>query len=98
MTESLSAGYELTGIGGGCTSSGATGTVTVAAGETLTCTFKSVDSGMFVDIGDSMFDADILWLAGEGITRGCNTVGDWFCPNGFVTRGQMAAFLHRALG
>ncbi len=52
----------------------------------------------FIDIGDSIFQTEIKWLADEGITRGCNPpVNDEFCPTDFVTRGQMAAFLHRAL-
>ncbi len=52
----------------------------------------------FADIGDSIFQQEILWLAGEGITRGCNPPANTlFCPTDFVTRGQMAAFLHRAL-
>jgi hypothetical protein len=52
----------------------------------------------FTDIGSSPFEIDILWLAGEGITQGCNPpVNDRFCPNDRVTRGQMAAFLVRAL-
>src|SRR5690606_9784835 len=34
-----------------------------------------------------------------GITRGCNPpANDRFCPDDHVTRGQMAAFLVRALG
>jgi hypothetical protein len=45
------------------------------------------------------FDFDIHWLAANGITRGCNPpVNDLFCPQDPVTRGQMAAFLNRALG
>jgi hypothetical protein len=35
-------------------------------------------------------------LAASGITVGCG--GGNFCPNGTVTRGEMAAFLARALG
>ncbi|MGE5276432.1 MAG: S-layer homology domain-containing protein [Acidobacteriota bacterium] len=35
-------------------------------------------------------------LAASGITAGCG--GGNFCPNGTVTRGEMAAFLARALG
>jgi hypothetical protein len=47
---------------------------------------------------DSVFEADIEWLAAKGITRGCNPpVNDMFCPNDPTTRGQMAAFFHRAL-
>lgn len=37
----------------------------------------------------------IGWLASRGITRGCG--GTNFCPTSTVTRGQMAAFLHRYL-
>ena len=38
-------------------------------------------------------------IAAQGITRGCNPpVNDRFCPDSVVTRGQMAAFLTRALG
>jgi hypothetical protein len=52
----------------------------------------------FSDISDSPFAGDILWLAGAGITTGCNPpLNDRFCPDDGVTRGQMAAFLARAL-
>jgi hypothetical protein len=48
---------------------------------------------------DHVFSADIEWMAGEGITKGCNPPGNTqFCPDSVVTRGQMAAFLVRALG
>jgi len=53
----------------------------------------------FVDDDGSIFEDDIERLAAAGITRGCNPpTNDRFCPNDPVTRGQMAAFLHRALG
>jgi len=56
-------------------------------------------SNTFTDDDGSVFEADIEWLAAEGVTRGCNPpVNDEFCPNAAVTRGQMAAFLVRALG
>jgi hypothetical protein len=52
----------------------------------------------FTDTDGSVFEADIDWLAAEGITKGCNPPkNDKFCPDGEVTRGQMAAFLVRAL-
>ena len=55
--------------------------------------------GRFADDEDSVFQADIDWLATTGITRGCNPpFEDRFCPDDVVTRGQMAAFLNRALG
>jgi hypothetical protein len=52
----------------------------------------------FVDIGESIFAADIIWLAQQGITKGCNPpTNDRFCPKLDVDRGAMAAFLKRAL-
>ena len=53
----------------------------------------------FKDDNGNIFEADIEWLAAAGITKGCNPpVNDMFCPNDYVTRGQMAAFLTRAFG
>jgi len=53
----------------------------------------------FVDDDGSVFEGDIAKLAAAGVTKGCNPpTNDMFCPNDPVTRGQMAAFLHRALG
>jgi hypothetical protein len=53
----------------------------------------------FTDDNDSVFERDINRLAASGITRGCNPpVNDRFCPDGSVTRGQMAAFLVRGFG
>jgi glucose/arabinose dehydrogenase len=62
--------------------------------------FDLTDDGgrdWFGDDGTSNFEADINKLATAGITRGCNPpANDQFCPNGRVTREQMAAFLVRA--
>jgi hypothetical protein len=56
-------------------------------------------AGAFTDTPGHTFYNDILWMAGMNITRGCNPpVNDLFCPNDPVTRGQMAAFIARALG
>jgi hypothetical protein len=56
-------------------------------------------SNRFVDDDDSVFETDIEWLAAADVTKGCNPpVNDMFCPDDPVTRGQMAAFLVRALG
>jgi hypothetical protein len=53
----------------------------------------------FIDDDDSVFVDEIERLAAAGVTRGCNPpVHDRFCPDDIVTRGQMAAFLVRALG
>ena len=54
---------------------------------------------LFDDDDGSTFENDIDRLGTAGVTRGCNPpTNDRFCPDDFVTRGQMAAFLHRALG
>ncbi|MFP3883441.1 MAG: S-layer homology domain-containing protein, partial [Actinomycetota bacterium] len=51
----------------------------------------------FVDDDGNTFEADIEKLAAADITRGCNPpTNDEFCPDDNVTRGQMAAFFHRA--
>ena len=52
----------------------------------------------FTDISSSPFAADIAWLAGSGITKGCTADQERFCPRATMTREQMAAFLDRALG
>lgn len=58
----------------------------------------AADTAGFTDIGDSLFIEDIDRLAAAGITRGCNPpLNSVFCPEEPVTRGQMAAFLSRAL-
>ena len=49
----------------------------------------------FSDISDTVFVEDINWLRHTGITTGCGD--DTYCPDRPVTRGQMAAFLSRAL-
>ncbi len=51
--------------------------------------------GTFWDDDGSIFQAEIEKLVDAGITSGCG--GGKFCPNDNVTRGQMAAFLVRAL-
>jgi hypothetical protein len=53
------------------------------------------DTDQFIDDQASLFAADINALARWGITNGCAV--NAFCPEGNVTRGQMAAFLVRAL-
>jgi len=57
------------------------------------------DSDRFVDDNGSEFQHDIEALAAAEVTLGCNPpTNDRYCPTEVVTRGQMAAFLHRALG
>jgi hypothetical protein len=48
----------------------------------------------FTDDESSVHEPNINRLAASKVTGGCG--GTRFCPNASVTRGQMAAFLHRA--
>ncbi|MDJ0663469.1 MAG: Calx-beta domain-containing protein [Acidimicrobiia bacterium] len=57
-----------------------------------------IDFTVMGDIEGSIFVDNILWLAEEGVTKGCTQDGTSFCPLANVTRGQMAAFLVRFLG
>ena len=62
----------------------------------LTSTDGATD---FTDDDGSIFENDIEKLSASGITRGCNPPdNDEYCPNDYITREQMAAFFHRALG
>ena len=52
----------------------------------------------FRDDGASIFEQSINRVAAAGITLGCNPpTNDRYCPTELVTRGQMAAFIRRAL-
>jgi 5'-nucleotidase len=60
---------------------------------------EGADADLFTDDDASIFEDDIDRIGTAGITRGCNPPdNDEFCPDDPVTRGQMAAFLTRALG
>lgn len=66
--------------------------------ERIGCDDIGPFDGRFYDDDGSTFEADIEWLAAAGITLGCNPpANNAFCPDLPVTRGQMAAFLARAL-
>jgi hypothetical protein len=49
----------------------------------------------FTDDAGSIFEGSINSLREASITTGCTATA--FCPTASVQRGQMAAFLHRAL-
>ncbi len=60
---------------------------------------NSASEDYFVDDNSSIFEGDINAIAADGITRGCNPpTNNEYCPEKSVTRGQMAAFIRRALG
>jgi hypothetical protein len=75
----------------------ATTGVTDIAGNhlaTRTLTFTT-GLGSFVDADGNKHEAAIEWILAAGITTGCAL--ERYCPDGLVTRGQMATFLTRAL-
>lgn len=87
--------------------------ITVGCGEGMFCPERSVTRGematflvralkldptsddFFVDDDSNVHEGSINALRLAGITYGCGA--DEFCPFDSVTRGQMAAFLRRAL-
>jgi hypothetical protein len=59
----------------------------------------STDGSIFADDDGLVFEHEIELLAAAGITKGCNPpLNSRFCPNAPVRRGELAAFLHRAIG
>ncbi|MFV1962129.1 MAG: S-layer homology domain-containing protein, partial [Acidimicrobiia bacterium] len=57
------------------------------------------DSGTFIDDDGNIHEPNIEAIAAAGITNGCNPPdNDRFCPDRDVSRGEMAAFLIRAMG
>ncbi|HVM25194.1 MAG TPA: D-alanyl-D-alanine carboxypeptidase family protein [Candidatus Limnocylindrales bacterium] len=89
------------GITSGCAPSRFCPNAAVSRGQMAT--FLSRALGLRFGAGNDYFadddgtkheiNLDRLFFA--GVTRGCGS-GDRVCPNGSVTRGQMAAFLRRA--
>jgi glucose/arabinose dehydrogenase len=92
----------LEGITAGCSSSPPlycpTGLVT--RGQMATFLSRALDlpstsTDFFIDDETNKHESSINRLAAAGITFGCGP--DRYCPNGLVTRAQMATFLGRAL-
>ena len=54
---------------------------------------------VFTDVPSTHpFCTDITWMAQRGVTLGCTMIDPnhrLYCPNDSVSRGQMAAFMHR---
>jgi subtilisin family serine protease len=84
LTPETAYDFEVVATGSGASSAPLAATFTTATD------FSDDDTSIFVD--------DIEWLAGAGITKGCNPpTNDEFCPEDNLTRGQLAAMLNRAL-
>ncbi|MEX2280144.1 MAG: M23 family metallopeptidase [Acidimicrobiia bacterium] len=56
-----------------------------------------VYTGTFSDDETSVHQEDIEKLVATGITNGCSTEPMLYCPSDSITRGQIAAFINRAL-
>ncbi len=89
------------GITKGCTATTFCPTGQVTRGQMAAFLVRALalppsSTNYFADDNGTTFENDINALAAAGITAGCTPTT--FCPNAAVTRGQMAAFLHRALG
>jgi hypothetical protein len=58
----------------------------------------AVDPNRFSDTQESLFVNSTAWLAASGITVGCNPPDNTrFCPDQYVTRGEVAVFLKRII-
>lgn len=66
-------------------------------GPSFTSLVPLTFAGLFADDKASAFASDIAFIASKGFSLGCDELLRRFCPTGFVTRGEMAAFLARAL-
>lgn len=88
------------GITGGCAASRYCPNASVTRGQMAAFIDRAFDLpettvDPFVDDEASPFEGNINRLAAAGIASGCSTTR--FCPTQLVTRGQMAAFLDRAI-
>ncbi len=65
----------------------------------LAASGTTAPGGTFIDDNGNTHEAGIEAIAEAGITLGCNPpLNTRYCPRDTVTRGEMAAFLARALG
>jgi hypothetical protein len=88
------------GITGGCAAGKFCPTANVTRGQMAAFlarafSLPTTTTDYFTDDESSTFEVSINRVAAAGITGGCG--GTKYCPLNNVTRGQMAAFLHRAL-
>lgn len=67
------------------------------AAPRLTAPVPRLHTGTFVDVDFSVHQEDIEKLVATGITKGCETQPMKYCPETSITRGQIAAFINRAL-
>lgn len=89
------------GITKGCDETRYCPTVAVTRGQMAAFLSRALSlpassTNWFDDDDGHIFEADANALADSEITRGCGN-GSGFCPDDAMTRGEMAAFLRRAL-
>ncbi len=60
--------------------------------------FNPATADYFIDDSGNTHEAAINVLRENGVTTGCNALGNFYCPLDRVSRAQMASFLARALG
>ena len=87
------------GITSGCGGGKYCPTALVTRGQMASFLAKALDlpasdADTFTDDDGSSHEPNIERIAAAGLTSGCTATR--FCPSDSVTRGQMAAFLHRA--
>lgn len=71
---------------------------TIRAGSGSAFVSQPAGTPMFEDVHPNAFYSQAVALFGDlGITDGCAVNPLRYCPDGFVTRGQMAVFLIRAI-
>ena len=77
----------------------ATAGVTDIAGNPLKAASLTFTSGLgsFIDADGNKHEAAIEWLVAHDITTGCSSQPPLYCPDGLVTRAQMASFIARAM-
>ena len=85
----------------GCTTTTFCPLADVTRGQMASFLVRALDlpptsNDYFTDDDGTTHEADINRMRAAGITSGCSATS--FCPKESVTRGQMAAFLRRALG
>jgi S-layer homology domain len=89
------------GLTSGCASGRYCPNEVVSRGQMASFLARALDlpaatKDYFRDDNGSVHESNIDRLAKAGLTSGCGT--GLYCPTSAVTRGQMAAFLHRAFG
>jgi hypothetical protein len=87
------------GVTGGCAPNRFCPTATVTREQMASFLVRGYDvppssTDYFTDDNSSIHENDIQALRASGVTSGCTATT--YCPKAAVTRGQMAAFLHRA--